>query len=59
MSDDRPLADRPLTYKEAAAILHTGVKTVKGLPVKRVRLGHRTVRIMYSELMRYLQSRAA
>jgi hypothetical protein len=56
MSD---LDDRPLTYEEAAQILKTSAKQVKRLPLKRVKLGHRTVRIMYSELLRYLHSRAA
>lgn len=51
------LNDRPLTYQEAAAILKTSPKQVKRLPLKRVRLGYRTVRIMYSELIRFLRSR--
>jgi hypothetical protein len=57
MATDRPidlLNDRPLTYQEAAAILKTSAKQVRRLPLKRVRLGHRTVRIMYSDLMAYL-----
>ena len=52
------LHDRLLTYREAAAILKTSPNQVKRLPLKRVRLGHRTVRIMYSELMRYLRDHA-
>jgi len=50
--------DRPLTYKEAAAILKTSAKQVSRLPIKRIRMGHRTVRIMYSELMAYLRARS-
>lgn len=59
MTERNPTPDRPLTYREAAEILQTSPKQVRRLPVKRVRLGHRTVRIMYSDLMAYLQSRAA
>lgn len=51
--------DRPLTYEDCARILGTSRKQVARLPLKRIRLGHRTVRIMYSELLRYLESRAA
>ena len=59
MTDSEALQDRPLTYREAAAILKTSPNQVRRLPLKRVRLGYRTVRIMYSDLMAYLQSRAA
>lgn len=59
MTDSEALQDRPLTYQEAAAILKTSPNQVRRLPLKRVRLGYRTVRIMYSDLMAYLQSRAA
>jgi hypothetical protein len=55
----QPTEDRPLTYEECARILKTSRKQVARLPLKRIRMGHRTVRIMYSELLRYLESRAA
>lgn len=51
--------DRALTYQEAAALAKVSAKTVRSWPVKRVRLGHRTVRIMLSDLLSYLHSRAA
>jgi hypothetical protein len=53
-----PVEDRPLTYQECAEILKTSAKQVKGLPLKRVRLGHRTVRILYSDLIAYLRAHA-
>ena len=56
MSDTQ---DRPLTYEEAAKIAKVSAKTVRSWPVKRARLGHRTVRIMLSDLLAYLHSRAA
>lgn len=53
------LNDVALTYQEAAAIAKVSPTTVRGWPIKRARLGHRTVRIMKSDLIAYLKERAA
>lgn len=51
--------DEPLTYRECAVILKTSAKQVSRLPIKRIKMGHRTVRIMRSDLMAYLREHAA
>ncbi len=56
---DIDLADEALTYEEAAKLANVSPTTLRGWGIKRVRLGHRTVRIMKSDLIAYLKERAA
>jgi hypothetical protein len=50
--------ERGLTFEEAGRILGLKPKKVKALPLKRVRYGHRTVRLLLSDVVAYMRSRA-
>lgn len=44
---------------EAAAFLGVSLKTLKRLPVRKARLGHRTVLYLREDLVAYLKGHAA
>ncbi len=48
-----------LTVDEVAALLRLSVKTVKRLPLRKVRLGHHTVRYLRKDVLAFMDGRAA
>ena len=48
-----------LSFKEAGELVGVHPRTISGWPIKRVRLGHRTVRILKADLLAYLKTKAA
>lgn len=51
--------DTVLTTEEVADWLVVSPKTVRGLPIKVVKLGHSTVRYLAKHVMEYMEGRAA
>ena len=52
-------ADDVLTAKEAADLLHVSEKTLRRLPLKKIRIGHRTLRYLREDILAYLRGKAA
>ena len=48
-----------LTVLEVAAMLRLSVKTVKKLPLRKVRLGHHTVRYLRKDILAFMEGHAA
>lgn len=52
-------AETVLTTEEVAAWLDVHPKTVRGLGIKTVRLGHSTVRYLAKHVLEYMEGKAA
>jgi len=52
------LPDAVYTRVEAAGLVRVTLKVLDGLPIKRVKLGHRTVRYRGRDILEYLARRA-
>lgn len=48
-----------MTPEEAAAFVRVTPKTLKRLPIRKVRLGHRTIRYLRKDLLAFLEGHAA
>lgn len=48
-----------LTVDEVAAMMRVSVKTVKKLALRKVRLGHHTVRYLRKDILAFMEGHAA